>query len=240
MEVKIAKLNYIDILGFKKGVKMKIKAWDLYLITEQSLSAGRKSLEIVKEAAAAGVDVIQLRDKNLSLRAKFKLGQKIKEICLKQKIKFIVNDRVDLALALDADGVHLGQSDLPLKAARKVLGKDKIIGISAWKSAEIKEAEAGGADYLGVGAVFSTNSKELNSAKNGIGLATINEIRKTTKLPLVAIGGLNKENAAEVIKSGADCISVISALTQAKKVRTETKEFKNIIQTAKKSLRGRS
>lgn len=219
---------------------MKIRDWDLYLITEQSLSAGRNSLEIVREAAAAGVDVIQLRDKNLNLRSRFKLGKKIKEICLKHKLKFIVNDRVDLALALDADGVHLGQSDLPLKAARKVLGAAKIIGISAWKPEEIIEAEAGGADYLGVGAVFSTNSKKLNSAKNGIGLAKIAEIRKATKLPIVAIGGLTKENAAEVIKSGADCISVISALTQAKKVKVETKEFKNIISNSKKSLRGRN
>src|SRR6056297_1163400 len=116
--------------------------WDLYLITEEKLSAGRNTIEIVKEAAAGGVDVIQLREKNLSLREKFQLGKKIKKICKRNKITFIVNDRVDLALALKADGVHLGQSDLPLRSARSILEPDKIIGLSAWRNQEISAAEA--------------------------------------------------------------------------------------------------
>lgn len=124
-----------------------MRNWDLYLITEESLSAGRKTIEVVKEAALAGVDVIQLREKNLSLRERFQLGKEIKKICQKYNIDFIVNDRVDLALALDADGVHLGQSDLPLRSARKILGADKIIGLSAWRDEQITKAEADGADY---------------------------------------------------------------------------------------------
>ena len=211
---------------------MKIN-WDLYLITEENLSAGRKSIEVVKKAAAAGVDVIQLREKNLSLRERFQLGRQIKKICCRQKITFIVNDRVDLAIALDADGVHLGQSDLPLHSARKILGTDKIIGLSAWRNPEITAAEADGADYLGVGAIFKTKSKKLNSDKNGIGLQRMSEIRKRTDLPLIAIGGLNKDNAAQVIKSGADCISVITALTRAEKIENETLKFKKIIKQAK-------
>ena len=211
--------------------------WDLYLITEESLSAGRKSMEVVKKAAAGGVDVIQLREKSLSLREKFQLGKKIQKICSRYNITFIVNDRVDLALALNADGVHLGQSDLPLRSARRILGPDKIIGLTAWRNQEITAAEADGADYLGVGAIFKTKSKQLNSDKNGIGLQRMAEIRKKTDLPVIAIGGLNKENASEVIKSGANCISVISALTRAKNIKNETREFKKIIRQAKSKRR---
>jgi len=211
--------------------------WDLYLITEESLSAGRKSIEVVKEAAAAGVDVIQLREKNLSLREKFQLGKQVKKICRQYGINFIVNDRVDLAQALDADGVHLGQSDLPLRSARKILGPDKIIGLSAWLNQEITAAEDDGADYLGVGAIFETKSKQLNPDKNGIGLQKLAEIRKTTDLPLIAIGGLNKKNAAQVIKNGADCISVITALTKAERIENEALEFKKIIREAKRQRR---
>jgi len=216
---------------------MKNINWDLYLITEESLSDGRKSLEVVKEAAAAGVDVIQLREKNLSLREKFQLGKQIKNVCSRHNITFIVNDRIDLAQALGADGVHLGQSDLPLRSARRILGPDKIIGISAWLNQEITAAEDDGADYLGVGAIFRTKSKQLNSDKNGIGLKRLDEIRKKTELPLIAIGGLNKENASEVIKSGADCISVITALTRAKSIEKETKIFKKVIKQAKTERR---
>ncbi len=216
---------------------MKNIDWDLYLITEESLSAGRKSIKVVKKAAAGGVDVIQLREKNLSLREKFQLGKQIKKVCNRNNITFIVNDRVDLALALNADGVHLGQSDLPLRSARRILGPDKIIGLTAWRNQEITAAEADGADYLGVGAIFKTKSKQLNSDKNGIGLKRITEIRKKSELPLIAIGGLNKENASEVIKSGADCISVISALTGAERIETETLAFKNIIRQAKSKRR---
>ncbi|MGP3779665.1 thiamine phosphate synthase [Halanaerobium saccharolyticum] len=211
--------------------------WDLYLITEESLSAGRKSIEVVKEAAAAGVDVIQLREKNLSLREKFQLGKQVKKICRQYGINFIVNDRVDLAQALDADGVHLGQSDLPLRSARKILGPDKIIGLSAWLNQEITAAEDDGADYLGVGAIFETKSKQLNPDKNGIGLQKLAEIRKNTDLPLIAIGGLNKNNAAQVIKNGADCISVITALTKAERIENEALEFKKIIREAKRQRR---
>lgn len=211
--------------------------WDLYLITEESLSAGRKSLEVVKEAAAAGVDVIQLREKNLSLREKFQLGKQIKKVCRRNGITFIVNDRVDLALALDADGVHLGHSDLPLRSARRILGPDKIIGLSTWQNKEVTAAEADGADYLGVGAIFKTKSKQLNSDKNGIGLQRMAEIRKRTELPLIAVGGLNKNNASQVIKNGADCISVITALTKAERIENETREFKKIIRQAKSKRR---
>lgn len=216
---------------------MKNINWDLYLITEQSLSQGRKTIEIVKKAAAAGVDVIQMREKNLSLRKKFKLGKEIKKICQKYNVDFIVNDRVDLALALGADGIHLGQSDLPLSSARRIVGPEMIIGLSAWQDEEIAAAEAEGADYLGVGAVFTTASKKLKDRKNGIGVDRIAAISRETELPLIAIGGLNKNNSAQVIAKGADSISVITAITKAENIAVETARFKEIIKKAKNKRR---
>ncbi|RQD78724.1 MAG: thiamine phosphate synthase, partial [Halanaerobium sp. MSAO_Bac5] len=149
---------------------MKAINWELYLITEEKLSQGRKSLEVVKKAVAGGVDAVQLREKNLSLRERYKLGIKLRHFTAARGVKLIVNDRVDLALALNADGVHLGQADLPLKEARAILGSDKIIGITATDLKAIKKAEAEGADYLGVGSVFKSNSKEVDSFKAGIGI----------------------------------------------------------------------
>ena len=216
---------------------MKTINWDLYLITEESLSAGKKSIEVVKEAAAAGVDAVQLREKDLPLREKFNLGKEIKKICRLYNIDFIVNDRVDLALALDADGVHLGQSDLPLRSARRILGSDKIIGITAWKDGEIARAEAEGADYLGVGSIFKTKSKKLSSDKNGIGLQRLKKIRQQTELPLIAVGGLNQDNSAQAIKNGADTVSVITAITKANEIAADTAEFKEIIRVAKSERR---
>lgn len=219
---------------------MKKLNWDLYLITEESLSEGRKTLEVVKKAARAGVDVVQMREKNLSLREKFRLGKEIKKICKKYEIDFIVNDRVDLALALGADGVHLGQSDLPLQAARRILGSDKIIGLSACQDEEIVQAEVGGADYIGVGAVFKTNSKKLEHKKNGIGIKRIAEVREQTELPIIAIGALNQNNSPSVIKKGADTISVITAITAAKNIKKETAVFKKIIKRAKSKRRAKN
>lgn len=213
---------------------MKDLDWDLYLITEEKLSAGRSSLEVVREAIAGGVDVIQLRDKDLSLRERFSLGIELKKITEQAGVDFIVNDRVDLALALDADGIHLGQDDFPVNEARNILGEDKIIGISAYTLEESVLAEAGGADYLGVGAVFSTDSKKVDEDKNGIGISGIRRISEKSNIPIVAIGGLNKENCCQVIRSGADTISVISAITKAVNIAEETKIFKNKIITTKR------
>ncbi|MFN2363533.1 MAG: thiamine phosphate synthase, partial [Halarsenatibacteraceae bacterium] len=148
-------------------------------------------------------------------------------------IDFIINDRVDLALALNADGVHLGQSDFPLTEARRIIGADKIIGISSHTLEEMESAWSDGADYLGVGAVFSTDSKQVDKAKDGIGSSGIKRISEKTSLPIVAVGGLNKNNCCQIIDSGADTISVISAITQALNIAEETKQFKDKIITAK-------
>ncbi|MFW6028947.1 MAG: thiamine phosphate synthase [Halanaerobiales bacterium] len=206
-------------------------------MTEEKLSKGRTTLEVVKKALAGGVDVVQLRDKNLSLRERYQLGKKIRKFTLKKDVSFIVNDRVDLALALGADGVHLGQNDIPLKEAKKLLAPDKIIGISANTVRDAKTAEEGGADYLGVGAIFPTESKKGKKSNAGIGLKGLKKIRNKTNLPLIAVGGLKPENYKEVLEAGADTISVISALTMAEDIAKVAKKFRKfIIKTKEEEL----
>lgn len=209
------------------------KDWNLYLITEEQLSGGRSTLEVVKEAVKGGVDVVQLRDKNMTLRERYSLGREIRKITKKLNVDFIVNDRVDLAAVLDADGVHLGQDDLPYEQARRILGADKIIGITAIKMKDIMKAEKDGADYLGIGSVYKTDSKKVSEEKDGIGIQGIKNIKKITSLPLIAVGGLNSKNAAEVVRAGADAISVISALTRAENVKNSAKNLNEIIISVK-------
>jgi thiamine-phosphate pyrophosphorylase len=215
----------------KKGER--IRRWNLYLVTEEELSAGRKTIDIVRDAIAGGVEIIQLRDKSLPVIDRYRLGKEIKEITLKYDIDFIVNDRIDLAVALDADGVHLGQEDLPLEVARKILGPEKIIGISVSNMQEAKLAERGGADYLGVGSVYLTESKKVEEDHRSIGAEGVAAIKRECSLPIVAIGGLKRGNCATIIKAGAAAIAVITALTQAPDVTREAREFVKTIQRAK-------
>lgn len=211
-----------------------MKDWNLYLVTEEELSVGRSTLEVVKAAIEGGVDVIQLRDKGKDLSYRYELGLKIRELTAEAGVDLIINNRVDLALALEADGVHLGQDDLPLKAAQKLLPEDKIIGISASTVKEAVEAERGGADYLGVGSIFATDSKDLKDDRSAVGLNRLAEIKSKVDIPAAAIGGLNQDNISEVIAAGADTISVISVLTQAENIEWKTEELKGIIKEAKK------
>jgi thiamine-phosphate pyrophosphorylase len=217
----------------KESKAERIKRWNIYLITEEELSAGRKSIDIVRDAIDGGVEVIQLRDKNLPVIDRYRLGKEIRGITLKYDIDFIVNDRIDLAMALDADGVHLGQEDLPLEVARKILGPEKIIGISASNIMEAKAAETGGADYLGVGSIYRTESKKVEEDRCSIGAEGVVAIKRECSLPIIAIGGLKRENSQPIIKAGADAIAVITALTQVPDVAREARKFVKIIQRVK-------
>lgn len=208
-----------------------MKDWGLYLITSQELSRGRTTLEVVQEAVAAGVQVVQLREKTFSSRELVEIGLAIREITRQHGVHFIVNDRVDVALAVEADGVHLGQQDIPVKYARQIMGSQKIIGISATTLAEALEARKAGADYLGVGPIFTTQSKP--DAAAALGLEGLKQIREAVDLPLVAVGGINRANADTILEHGADCISVISAITAADNVYRATRELLNIISRQK-------
>jgi thiamine-phosphate pyrophosphorylase len=194
-----------------------------YFITDASLSRAG-NLSDVKKAVAAGVKVVQYRQKQASAREMYAEARKLREVC--RNITFLVNDQVDLALAVDADGVHLGQDDLPYAAARKLLGKSKIIGLTVHTVAQARQAQRLGANYLGVSPIFATITKV--DAGQPAGLELIREIRKQVSLPLIAIGGINLKNAAAVIRAGADGVCAIAAVVTKPDVKAEIHKFQKL------------
>ena len=170
-------------------------------------------VELAGQALEGGARMVQLRRKEASGRELFAWAVRIQELCRQHEALFIVNDRVDIALAMKADGVHLGQDDLPARAARSLFGPDAIIGVSVSSVAEAAQASLDGADYIGVGHIFPTFSKEKTTPP--LGTAVIESIRKAAGLPVVAIGGIGLKNAYEVMKAGASGIAVISAVSDA-------------------------
>lgn len=202
---------------------MKID-YSLYLVTDRSFLGGKSIEEAVEEAIKGGVTLVQVREKDASSREFYEVALKVKEVTDKYKVPLIIDDRLDIAQAVDASGVHLGQSDLPLKLARNILGKDKIIGISVGNVAEAKEAEAAGADYVGIGTIFFTGTKK--DIKTPIGIEGLTEIVENIKIPSVAIGGINQENAKAVLRSGTNGVAVISAILGKKDIRGAAEEFR--------------
>src|SRR5712692_3227162 len=174
----------------------------LYAILDTSFSQGRSPIIILREFLSGGAKLVQLRAKELSSGEFFILAKEARQLTREAGATFIVNDRADIALACNADGVHLGQDDLPLVAARKVLGPDKIIGISTHDLDQARSAELNGADYIGFGPIFGSTTKDTGYSPRGLDM--LREIRAAVKLPIVAIGGINENNVAEVWKAGAD------------------------------------
>jgi thiamine-phosphate pyrophosphorylase len=190
--------------------------WKTYLVTQASRSAGRDTVEIVEAAIEGGVDAVQLREKDTTARHRYELGTRLREVTAAADVPLIVNDRVDIAMAIDADGVHLGQSDLPVGAARELLGPDAIIGCSASTVADAEAAAADGADYLGVGAVYPTDSKaDIDDDEFAIGPERVRTVAESVSIPVVGIGGITADNAGTVVDGGAVGVAVITAITQA-------------------------
>ena len=205
--------------------------YSLYLVTDRSLARGRSTLEIVSAAVDGGATVVQLREKDCSTREFIEQALAIKDFLKGRGVPLIINDRVDVAQAVEADGVHLGQTDMPLGTAKKILGDSMIIGISAESLQDAVEAEKGGADYLGVSPIYATPTKTDTAPP--LGLEGLREIRKAVGLPLVGIGGLNRENAADVIRNGADGVAVVSAIVAADDPQTAADALKQIITEAR-------
>ena len=204
--------------------------WQTYLVTQASLSKGRSTTEIVAAAIDGGVDAVQLREKDTDIETRYELGRELRELTTEAGIDLIVNDRVDLAHAIGADGVHLGQSDLPVSAAREILGPEATIGASVSTVSEARLAAITGADYLGVGAVFGTDSKaDAESADDALGLDELADIAAAVKIPVVAIGGVTPDNAASTIEAGADAVAVISAITTADDPAAATRRLREAI-----------
>ncbi len=205
---------------------------DLYVITDESLSAGRSHAEIARLAVLGGADIIQLRDKNMTGAGLAATGREIAAITGKAGAVFIVNDRLDVALACGADGVHLGQDDIRPATARQLAPPGFLIGVSVSTVEEAVEAEREGADYVALSPTFSTASKE--DAGPGLGLDRLREIRQAIALPLIAIGGINRQNAGEVITAGADGIAVISAVISSPDITRAARDLKRVIQETKR------
>ncbi|MCK5655093.1 MAG: thiamine phosphate synthase [Candidatus Aureabacteria bacterium] len=191
-----------------------------YFITDSALSR-KGSISDVENAIDAGATVVQYRNKEGCSRNIYEEALELKKIC--SSARFIINDRVDIALAVDADGVHIGRKDMPYEAARYLLGKSKIIGMTVHSMGEALEAEKKGADYLGVGPIFATTTKR--DIEQPCGTSLIREIKKVCEIPVAAIGGINLDNAGNVIKAGADAICAISAVITKSDVRKEIEKF---------------
>lgn len=207
--------------------------YDLCVITRELDTRGRGHLEIARAALRGGATMLQLRDKRLATRPLLELATTLQSLCRAHGATFIVNDRVDIALACGADGVHLGEDDMPLSVARGLLGPEAILGASVDNPAAAREAAQRGADYLGVGPVFPTGSK--SDAGAAIGLAPIGEITRATRLPLLAIGGLTCDNITSVIQAGASGIAVISTVAEAEDMEATTRGLLDRIRRARES-----
>lgn len=201
--------------------------YSVYLVTDEGMLDGITLKLAVEEAILGGATIIQLREKNCSSREFYNRALEIKDITLKYNIPLIINDRIDIAMAIDADGVHLGQKDLPISIARKLLGNNKIIGVSVQNVDLALEAQNDGADYLGVGAIFQTNTKK--DALQGVGLEMIKNIREKINIPFVGIGGINHDNAKSVIESGANGVAVVSCILKQKDIKRATEDLKKIV-----------
>lgn len=207
--------------------------YDLYVITMEVLTVGRSHLDVAKAALEGGAGVIQFREKTKTTSEMYQVASNLKILANEYGIPLLIDDRLDIALAVDAKGVHLGRHDMPLPIARKILGADRVIGASARNVQEAIKAEREGANYLGVGPIYLTPSK--TDAGEPIGWRILEEIKKAVKIPIVAIGGITTEKVKEVLEAGADGVAVISAVAGAADMKAATAKLLNSIREIKGS-----
>lgn len=207
--------------------------YSLYLLTNQKLAGERNLADIVSEAIEGGVTIVQYREKDAPTGYMIEQARQIHTITKKAGIPLIIDDRLDVMLAIDAEGVHVGQSDIPAGVARKLIGPDKILGVTAKTVEQAAKAVADGADYLGVGDIFGTTTKA--DAGKPIGLVLFNEIAQSVPVPVVGIGGITSDNTASVIKSGGSGVAVISAIIGQVSPVKAAKNMSEIIKTANKT-----
>jgi thiamine-phosphate pyrophosphorylase len=209
---------------------MDTDQWRAYLVTQGSLSEGRSTETVVEAAIEGGVDAVQLREKGSSAQHRIELGERLRELTTAAGVDLIVNDRIDIAYAVGADGVHLGQSDPSVSTAREILGPEATVGVSVSTVSEARLAAISGADYLGVGAVYGTDSKpDAETADDGLGVDQLAKIADSVTLPIVAIGGITPENASGPIQAGASGVAAISAITAADDPAAATRELREAV-----------
>jgi len=203
----------------------------LYLVTDFTLAAGRPLGEIIGDAIDGGVTMVQYRDKRAGARAMIEGARAALRVAREAGKPLLINDRVDVALAADADGVHLGQEDMPVSMARRLLGPARIVGVTATSPEQAREAERDGADYVGCSAVFATLTK--TDIGDPVGLAGLREMVESTSLPVVAIGGIDEGNAADVLGTGAAGLAVVSAIMGAADPREAARRLAAVIGAAR-------
>ncbi len=198
----------------------------LYVILDRQFLAGRDELDVARQIIEGGAKVMQLRDKSQFCQDKKRklliIAQKLKELCSEAGVLFIINDYLDLAIAVGADGLHIGQEDLPLSIVRRELPIDKIVGCSVTTLSQATQAQNEGADYIAVGSIFPTTTKKEATM---VGVDIVRELKQMVSIPLVAIGGINQNNVSEVVAAGADAVAVISAVLSEKDIREAIQNF---------------
>lgn len=203
----------------------------LYLVTDSDLGGGRPLADLVRQAVDGGVTCVQVREKRMSSRGYLEALRAIRPLLRERRVPLFVNDRIDIALAAGVDGVHLGQSDLPLEAARRLAAGGLRIGVSCESAEDAAAAERGGADYVSVSPVFPTPTKDDTAP--ALGLDGVRAVRAAVRIPVVAIGGINRENAAEVVRAGADGVCVVSAIVAAPDPRRAAAELRSLVDGAR-------
>ena len=199
--------------------------YSVYLVTDRRNKTDEEFLNIIEEAIKGGTAVVQLREKTASTKEFYELALKVKEITSRYDVPLLINDRVDIALAVDSEGVHIGQDDMPADIAREIIGEDKILGVSASTVEEAKKAEKNSADYIGSGAVFPTATKD---DADSVSKEELKEIVDSIDIPVVAIGGITVENANTLKGSGIAGFSVVSAIMSAEDPKVASKKLKEI------------
>ena len=202
----------------------------LYLVTDAALARGRPLLDIVQQAVQGGVTMVQYREKQRPLPAMIEEARALRDLLRPKGVKLIINDRIDVALAVDADGVHVGREDAPPEFVRKLIGPDKILGASVHEAAHIAALDAGLVDYIGAGAVFPTGTK--TNIAGLLGLEGLARLRRATRIRMVAIAGIKEDNAAAVMATGVDGLAVVSAIVAAEDPRAAAARLKTIVSGA--------
>jgi len=238
LEYRIYEKARFELYSIEKELLSKVLRQDkvkrltgLYVIVDVESLNGRSPLDAAGAAIRGGARIIQFRDKKDSRRAFYNIAEEMSRFCRAHKALFIVNDSLEVALGVDADGLNVGQEDMPVVEARRLLPIDKLLGASASTVEEARAAQAAGADYVGVGAIYITGTKYDIEV---VGPGRIKEIKKAVNLPVVAIGGINKDNIGEVMKTGADAAAVISAVMGAEDIQQATRQLVEIIEGEKR------
>lgn len=204
--------------------------WSFYPILDKTTIGDKPLKDVAIQLLEGGARVIQLRDKVSSLREFYQQALELRRLTKDFQVPLIINDRLDVALAVEADGLHLGQEDLPLRVARRLLGEEKIIGVSVRNLDQAQRAFEQGADYLGVGSIFPTSTKKDTET---VGVELIKKIKESINLPLIAIGGITLDNLDQIFQAGADGVAVISDLLKVKNIKNRTRAFAEKIQKLK-------